>query len=646
MSSSPAQRRGVCIETFQNAALSIGNIAPGMSLFGVTRGQFSMIDVLMHLLDQVGTAEVSVWTWTVASYEIECFTNLMRNASISRGTLVIDDAARNKNSGLIEEWRGIFGPGAVRYVRNHAKIATVQTSEYRLLIRGSMNLNYNPRFEQFDITEGGPDFDLVKQMEGELPDLPADCSSQEVSRATKLDRAFDTATLDLFRGMAFTELGSRVRTQWDSLMGSAGEEGLIAELLGDDQEAAARLRRSMAMIQSGMASGRADLQREGMGLVLEQLGSLSENSPEAAKLVGALLGEEQAKKLSARTMKALAGGLMNGKAALGEFSGALDRANAKTNTARQTWQEAGRSFQMAAQGGIGVLLETVEPASNFVLRMATGFAGFLEQHPNVAAMGLGLIGLAGGLAGVGAGIAGIGVLVPAYKVGMAAMGHSTVTLTGSLWGMAAAGWAAIAPWLPFIGVAALVGTSAALIYKNFDEMVRGVKLLWLDLTSLFTGVDWSGAGTSMMERMATGITTGIMFPYHALMGGLHELRQLLPFSDAEVGPLSELTASGAAIPETLAEGLRGSTGQLQKALDDLAVDAPNLSLGVTGGASGGAASPMQISLTQHIEVNTGSADGTAVEAAVMSALRKGSSELLWELERAMSEIMRRRAATA
>ncbi len=34
-----------------------------------------------------------------------------------------------------------------------------------------MNLNWNPRFEQLDITEGGGDFDLVERIRSELPVL-------------------------------------------------------------------------------------------------------------------------------------------------------------------------------------------------------------------------------------------------------------------------------------------------------------------------------------------------------------------------------------------------------------------------------------------------------------------------------------------
>jgi hypothetical protein len=193
-------RRKNAVESFKNAADCIGKIEKGSALFAVTRGQFSMIDAVLACLDQVGVADVSVWTWTVAEYEVECMERLRNDKRLRNGTLIIDSGARNKNAGLIAQWKGSFGSNSVRYVLNHSKIVTIQNDEFKLLLRGSMNLNFNPRFEQFDLTEGGPDFDLVKQIESELEILPDNCSGASVYKASKVSAAFDQGTLDLFKG--------------------------------------------------------------------------------------------------------------------------------------------------------------------------------------------------------------------------------------------------------------------------------------------------------------------------------------------------------------------------------------------------------------------------------------------------------------
>jgi hypothetical protein len=115
---------------------------------------------------------------------------------------VIDEGARDKNKGvLLRDWQSSFGPSSVRYVINHAKIATIQNDNWKILLRGSMNLNFNPRFEQFDLTEGGPDFDLVKQIQSELPLLPDTCSRGEVYAGSAVSGAFTKQQLSIFQGV-------------------------------------------------------------------------------------------------------------------------------------------------------------------------------------------------------------------------------------------------------------------------------------------------------------------------------------------------------------------------------------------------------------------------------------------------------------
>lgn len=194
-------KRKRVVESFRSAAEAIGHLSPEMSLFAVTRGQWSMIDAILYCLSELGPAEVSVWTWTIADYEIEAMGGLMARSEITAGTLVIDQSADRRNAAAIDKWRDRFGPESVRICKNHAKIARVWNRNLRLLLRGSMNLNFNPRFEQFDLTEGGQDFELVQRLELELPVLPRNYSNGEVEAATKVSQAFDRQQLEMFRGV-------------------------------------------------------------------------------------------------------------------------------------------------------------------------------------------------------------------------------------------------------------------------------------------------------------------------------------------------------------------------------------------------------------------------------------------------------------
>jgi len=159
-----------CIESFGSAADCLGTVAHGCSVFAVSRGQFSLVDLIYAALDQVGPADVSIWTWRSGAYNFEHIGPLMDRIS---GGLIIVDAAEAKREGcdFLRQFQKKFGKESIRATRNHAKIATVTTEDIRLLIRGSANLHAKPRFEQFDITEGCPAYYATKSAEIVLPVL-------------------------------------------------------------------------------------------------------------------------------------------------------------------------------------------------------------------------------------------------------------------------------------------------------------------------------------------------------------------------------------------------------------------------------------------------------------------------------------------
>lgn len=188
-------RRGRVVESFGTAAQAIGPCEPGFRVFAVTRGQFSMIDAIAHCLSYVRDAEVSCWTWTVAEYETEAIEYLMDHQHIRTCRLLCDRSTEEKFPALVDRWRKKHGVANVRTAPNHAKMARVTgpaatTGEpLKILLRGSMNLNYNPRFENLDVSEGGDEHDLVKRIEDELPVLPPRAPYYESCRAAKLTPA-------------------------------------------------------------------------------------------------------------------------------------------------------------------------------------------------------------------------------------------------------------------------------------------------------------------------------------------------------------------------------------------------------------------------------------------------------------------------
>jgi len=74
--------------------------------------------------------------------------------------------------------------------------------------------------------------------------------------------------------------------------------------------------------------------------------------------------------------------------------------------------------------------------------------------------------------------------------------------------------------------------------------------------ALFSGqISFREAGRQILVSLAQGIWSAVGYPYEVLKSALGWLRRLLPFSNAAEGPLSTLTASGAALLRTLAQGM-------------------------------------------------------------------------------------------
>ena len=116
-SSAIAARRKQSVEAFGSVAATLGRIEPGVSLFAVTRGQFSMLDCILHILGEIGPAHVSVWTWAIAEYEVQAFGGLLQRGDIVGARLIVDYSAGRRNGELLDAWRERFGPDTVRVLQ-------------------------------------------------------------------------------------------------------------------------------------------------------------------------------------------------------------------------------------------------------------------------------------------------------------------------------------------------------------------------------------------------------------------------------------------------------------------------------------------------------------------------------------------------
>ncbi|HUT54401.1 MAG TPA: phage tail tape measure protein [bacterium] len=123
----------------------------------------------------------------------------------------------------------------------------------------------------------------------------------------------------------------------------------------------------------------------------------------------------------------------------------------------------------------------------------------------------------------------------------------------------------VAVWESIKGLFLTVGTffkeAAGTIASAFMNLplVRMLADVIGTARSFFAGdVTFLEAGKRMMFALGKGILAAATYPFTMLKNAIGYLRRLLPFSDAETGPLSTLTASGAALLKTFSLGMMGT----------------------------------------------------------------------------------------
>jgi hypothetical protein len=156
-----------------------------MELFGLTKGQFSLTDMIEAILAKTGPADLSISTWTAANGDVTRMLELLNSGSIRSCRWLVDLTFMRRCPQLTSEIRAKFGANAIRVTKTHAKFCTITNKDWQIALRSSMNLNQNPRLESFQV---GHDPELCQFLSQVLNDIwnrqdkgIADLSSKEIA---------------------------------------------------------------------------------------------------------------------------------------------------------------------------------------------------------------------------------------------------------------------------------------------------------------------------------------------------------------------------------------------------------------------------------------------------------------------------------
>jgi hypothetical protein len=156
---------------YQCAEAAIGKLEPGCRILGLTKGQFSLLDLLRACLAQTGPAHVVVSTWTTGIRDADNAKLLLDTGKILSFRLLTDRSFATRQPKYCAAIVRAFGNQAIRCTNTHAKFCLITNEHWTIAIRSSMNLNRNPRFEQFDLDDDPKIVAFLKEHVDEMEDL-------------------------------------------------------------------------------------------------------------------------------------------------------------------------------------------------------------------------------------------------------------------------------------------------------------------------------------------------------------------------------------------------------------------------------------------------------------------------------------------
>ncbi len=168
-----------------NAAEAVGAIRPGMEVYGLSKGQFSLIELVEHVLAATGPADVTISTWTAAGADLAHTHGFLANGSVRSCRWLVDFSFASRQPAYCADLVARFGADCIRQTANHAKFVLIRNEAWNVTIRTSMNLNRNARLESYEISDDSELADWLQEIvtaafdggAGEITDRPSDAQS-------------------------------------------------------------------------------------------------------------------------------------------------------------------------------------------------------------------------------------------------------------------------------------------------------------------------------------------------------------------------------------------------------------------------------------------------------------------------------------
>jgi len=133
----------------------------------LSKGQFSIVELIEHCLNATGAADLTISTWTAAGADLAHTRKMLDDGRVRSARWLVDFSFPSRQPGYVKILREKFGDASIRCTANHAKFVMIRNEEWNIVIRTSMNLNLNRRLESYEISDSQEMADWLEEVVAE-----------------------------------------------------------------------------------------------------------------------------------------------------------------------------------------------------------------------------------------------------------------------------------------------------------------------------------------------------------------------------------------------------------------------------------------------------------------------------------------------
>jgi hypothetical protein len=134
------------------------SIVPGTIVTLYSEGEWSMHNLLAHLLFLTGPANVSIASFSISEEAVRTFNQCKENADIKKLLCLFDYTMRSHKIDLMLFLQSIADE--IRTTHNHAKLLIIENDNWQIAVMSTANLNNNSRLELYSIFINTPEFNF------------------------------------------------------------------------------------------------------------------------------------------------------------------------------------------------------------------------------------------------------------------------------------------------------------------------------------------------------------------------------------------------------------------------------------------------------------------------------------------------------